>query len=857
MQYINSAELIGSLRVLKKKGGSFSKAAEKVHAVLSEISTNEPEPLKGLQVTRNNESRIDKCVKYDLPGRSRLVTVQNNKSCILLYAGSHDDADAWIEKNKGKVFKADSDGRIATVFKSAIQEIKSKSFSEGFGLPGRLYEHLDAELYQQLVDGLSKAEIRWLQELRADDYSELQELCSDLEAETGQVSAIYDSFYCLLEERVSDANSRIKDSLGRLDDLDDVESLFSSDKFSVIPRNAEEYQAKVARLIDAESYKSWMLFMHPEQERVACEEFDGPAKLLGVSGSGKTCVVVRRALELHARYPGKDILVLTLNPPLASLIRDLVREAGGASALEFVRVSPLFSICQEILSKKEPENDKHYNEVTWKANEHVDEIWREYYRCELNNYDAACMIPVHDSLISRGIEAEKYIRQEFDWIRSAFPPTEREKYLRSERRGRTYALSLRFRKLLLKGLEGWEKKLWAVGVTDYLGVATAAHKHIEKIKPSYRCVIVDECQDFGTTELSIVRHLVRQNKDDIFLCGDASQQVTSKFQSVQAAGISTHASRIRELKLNYRNSRDILRAAFGVLVENLEEGFFENTDFEVLDPAYADFAGPAPLVLEADTLEDEIAFSLAYIKQLHQDKNDRKALIAIAGMSNFEVGRYAMRSGVDLPFLRPDLNFSDEEIYLSDLEQSKGFEFDTVCIVNCRQDVLPDTRIPDDEQFRDLARFYVTMTRAKKNLIISWSEKMSAYLESAKLEDNFLYGHWRDFVECSIPEMPRPSKLRELRTRHQDILPLLEMNGGEFLYTSNAVGYPSAAIEQIRQYVTGNLRTQGKKREKLEWKTMGSALTDLEKEAYARNRFGRETSAFLRKALRDIAEDGS
>ena len=698
---------------------------------------------------------------------------------------------------------------------------------------------------------MRKIERKALEALEAGQHAELEELCSDLPP-GDNCDVIRTCFYRLLSSDVSGANTVIRDAKGELVEIDEIESLISSDRFSIIRQNDPDYLKKVSQLMDAQTYKAWMLFMHPEQERVALERFDGPAKLLGVSGSGKTCVVVRRAVELAARYPDERILVLTLNPPLASLIRDLVVEAAGAEILERIRVDPLFSICQEILHIHEPENDRHYDEITWKANEHVDEIWREYYRCELNNNDAACMLPVHDSLISRGISAEKYIRQEFDWIRSAFPPSRRRDYLTAERQGRTHPMNRRFRELILEGLEGWEKKLWAVGVTDYLGVATAAHRYLHKIEPAYRCVIVDESQDFGTTELSIVRKLAQQGPDDIFLCGDAAQQVSSKFQSLTAAGIATHATRSRELKRNYRNSQDILKAAFEMLYENLHDGFFYNSDFEVLDPAYADFSGPAPLILEADSLEQEIANALAYLRELHADYSDRKTLIAIAGLSNFEIGRYAQRRDVQLPFLRPDLPFSDADIYLSDLEQSKGFEFDTVFILNCRHGVLPDPRIPEDEQFRDLARFYVTMTRAKKNLIVSWSQEQSAYLKNA--QNHFLADHWREFVDPQPEPMPTPERLSQLRTQQAEHIPIPRQTGSQFLYHKHALGFNAAAIEQLRKYVTGQRRTLGIRREPLEWRDIGSAYADLVAKPAARRRFGPETSDFLLAELGKFCE---
>jgi excinuclease UvrABC ATPase subunit len=49
----------------------------------------------------------------------------------------------------------------------------------------------------------------------------------------------------------------------------------------------------------------------------------------GVSGSGKTCVLIHRAIRLAHKYPDEPILVLTLNAALAALIESLVDVSRG------------------------------------------------------------------------------------------------------------------------------------------------------------------------------------------------------------------------------------------------------------------------------------------------------------------------------------------------------------------------------------------------------------------------------------------------------------------------------------------------------------------------------------------------
>lgn len=113
---------------------------------------------------------------------------------------------------------------------------------------------------------------------------------------------------------------RLAEYKGRLGRADGKEQ--NGAELRVVPVDPEESE-KLKHFIRTADYADWMLFPHPDQETLVDAEFRGAAKLLGVSGSGKTCVVVRRAVALAERYES-EVLVLTLNRPLASLIENLV-----------------------------------------------------------------------------------------------------------------------------------------------------------------------------------------------------------------------------------------------------------------------------------------------------------------------------------------------------------------------------------------------------------------------------------------------------------------------------------------------------------------------------------------------------
>ena len=663
MQYIQHKDLLPSLRELYKRGGPYQKASETVHAVIGRISAGEPDPFKGIKLTNHGETRIRKCRKYDLARYCRLITIVDAGFCHLLYAGTHEKCDVWIDRHRGFVPAADSEGRLT---EAGVSEAGLDSETRVTGASdqsyGKLYEKLPEEDFEFLIHGLPRAVVRGIEDLESiHEENEIRRRVEYIEDPDKQVM-VYDVLARLRQGNIKAAKARLALFRGDIDHLNSETTVRNGEDLRIIPTNSPQYAKLFEHFARTADYRDWMIFMHPEQEEEAEANFSGSAKLAGVSGSGKTCIVVKRAIMLAERYPSGDILVLTLNRPLAKLIDDLVSASVSPTTTRGrIKVLPFFQLCQELLDQFEPENWKLYDDRTWKSHEHIDEVWREYYRCQLNNRDAECLQAVHDSLISRNIDAERYIREEFDWIRSAVSFRDRKKYLDMKREGRSYPLDKRFRESLLEGLSGWEKKMRNVGVTDYLGIATALYQYMEKLSPRYRCILIDECQDFGTIELHLVRRLVADGADDLFLCGDAAQQVSWKHQSLKDARIHVPSVRSRKIQRNYRNSRDVLQAAHQILLDNMTEEMIEQEDFEILDPEFANFGGPVPLRLEAESLSEEIAYAVAYARLEIMERENYKACVAICGYSLYEIQRFGEE--IEIPVLDGTRSISDDSLF--------------------------------------------------------------------------------------------------------------------------------------------------------------------------------------------------
>lgn len=63
------------------------------------------------------------------------------------------------------------------------------------------------------------------------------------------------------------------------------------------------------------------MFLHPAQRELVERHFDGPARIAGTAGTGKTIVAIHRAAYLARANPEARVLLTTYSDPLANALR--------------------------------------------------------------------------------------------------------------------------------------------------------------------------------------------------------------------------------------------------------------------------------------------------------------------------------------------------------------------------------------------------------------------------------------------------------------------------------------------------------------------------------------------------------
>lgn len=825
------ADFLPSLRVLAQKGGPGKRASDTALKAWERSQKNDvvfDDVFHGIPLTNHGENRIANCRKFDLTGFARLVTAYSKNICVFLFVGDHKTVDEWLDKNRGLNIIGRSEGkqtRLAPVYVSdqTNKEVGVIASSIDLQSNGPIIAQLDETDRNVLLAGLSQEAIQTIHAIEA-ITNEDEILKSIMQIPSGdQSDAILDVLLMLRASDKVKAKNRIDQFTGAAKLLSKIPDQVLKDVVSsesiVMVQDVDPVLFQ--HFVSTANFKQWMLYLHPAQRNIVDRSFDGPARLAGVSGSGKTCVVVHRAIRLARAEPGKSVLIITLNDALAKLINDLVIAQCGDLRPDNIQIKSIFQLCAEHLAQLEPGNEDYYTRRTtvrnqFAASEHIDEIWREYFYCEANNRKADVMLDLIKTLAVRGISSQDYIRQELDYVRSALSPGKRAQYLKMERTGRVIPLMEQYRVSVLDGLVGWEQKMAAVGAVDDLGIVTALYKHINLIVPKFHHTLVDEVQDLGTLELEIIRRLTFKGPDDLFLCGDAAQSVQTKYADLKSIGIAIHQRNSISLKQNYRNSSQILSAAHDVLTKSFEKIPSGTVDIEILPPEYANFSSPSPALLRADSFKDELALALAYVNEMLLIADGKKACIAICGFTQKAVEDLAL--SLQLPVLSDSSDISTGYLFLSDLEQTKGFEFDLMVIVNCADGVVPHPQIPEDEWFRDLSKLYVALTRAKTELVVSYSGDFSVFLKESIAK--FVVGDWSDYglktKNLELLEIPDAALEKTGDLSRWSVI------GKDFLKLRDAIGLSIPAQDAILLRVTGRERTEGRaggRRKQLEWRT--------------------------------------
>jgi superfamily I DNA/RNA helicase len=265
--------------------------------------------------------------------------------------------------------------------------------------------------------------------------------------------------------------------------------------------------------------------------------------------------------------------------------------------------------------------------------------------------------------------------------------------------------------------EAYQRRLEGKGLMDFGDVRLLALRELQA-RPDRRYdeVVVDETQDLVPVQLQAVRYLAAG--ENIFLLADAAQSIYYRGISWRDAGMDV-VGRTRVLRVNYRNTAEVLRAAASLIAHSptlVKHG-------EYIPPEATRARGPKPILITCASDADHARVVRQEVVRLCRgDGGHRYRPGDIAVLAPTRAWCERVRDDLithDIPCrVRTDnerFSVLENEVKVLTIHSAKGIEFPVVFVVGLTRNP-PQEREPELDASRRL--LYVGMTRAAERLYL-------------------------------------------------------------------------------------------------------------------------------------------
>lgn len=508
---------------------------------------------------------------------------------------------------------------------------------------------------------------------------------------------------------------------------------------------------ELKQVVESGNFDLWRTYLHPEQRKYVRIndpadprgiKSKGPYRVSGGAGTGKTVVALHRTKFLYDQNPTRRIVLTTFNKTLTDVLQDqlnllddrirTVNELGQPgvhikntdaiaarvwrSATEDERKAAVATV----MGEGRPVRRHNSNHVSSDAD------WRAAVA------DAEIDLP--DDLLTPTFLDTEYVTV----ILGNLITTARQ-YTKIPRLGRGTALNRTQRLALWKIVEYYRNNRdLTEGYTfpELLCLAAVVLRNRSKENESYSAdhVIVDEAQDLTPAHWLLLRALVADGPDDLFIAEDSHQRIYGQRFTLSRFGIHIRG-RARTLRLNYRTTAENLAYAMKML-DPVKWEDLENS--EESHNYVSARSGPQPQLMQFSTRAEEYDALAHLLKQWREEGNslhDIAILVRTKSISNDVLQALDDRGIIAVQIENAPQN-SKNVPHIMTMFRAKGMEYRRVVLfeVNDKSVPLPNAlrQVPEqelkDQRLRERALLYVASTRARDELVVMWSGQRSPLL---------------------------------------------------------------------------------------------------------------------------------
>jgi len=626
-------------------------------------------------------------------GDIRIIVHKTSGSLLLCYVDHHDKAYDWAERRKLETHPSTGAAQLVEIRETVTEITVPVYVQTELPMPSKaaLFAHKSDE---ELLGYGVPAE--WLADVRQATEDSLLFLADRLPGEAAEA---------LLElatggkPRIAKPEVAISDPFQHPD---------AQRRFRVMT-NVEELQ----QALDF-PWEKWTVFLHPEQRQWVDRDYNGPARVSGSAGTGKTIVALHRAAHLARIHPDSRVLLATFSDTLShSLHTKLKRLLGSEPRLgERIDVHSLESLAIRLYKAN-------FGSVRLASRYEVKEILRA----------ASASIAGHKFPFA-------FLLAEWEHVVDAWQLCTWESYRDVARLGRKTRLPEAQRVVLWSIFEQVIQQLKQKQWLTVSAVFTALAQAYTEKTPPYDFAIVDECQDLSVSQLRFFAALGTVRPDALFFAGDVGQRIFQQPFSWKSLGVDIRG-RARNLRINYRTSHQIRQQADRLLGPEITD---VDGNREDRSDTISVFNGPPPQI---ETFSDADAEQAAVAEWLTEQIEDgilaHELGVFVRSEKQFPRAEAALTAaGIPYKILDEHVETISGQASISTMHLAKGLEFRSVVVMACDDEIIPlQERIEtvgddaDLQEVYDTERqlLYVACTRARDHLLITGIDPVSEFLD--------------------------------------------------------------------------------------------------------------------------------
>jgi hypothetical protein len=631
----------------------------------------------------------------------RLIVHKTRDSLLLCYVDHHDKAYDWAERRRLETHPKTGAAQLVEI-RETVQEVVVPVYVEAPVTAAHQASAKKSPLFAAASDeDLLRFGVPadWLDDVRRATEDTLLGLIDHLPAEAAEA---------LLELATGGTPRMAKPAAA----ASAFEHPDAQRRFRVMT-NVEELE----RALEF-PWEKWTVFLHPEQRQLVERTYNGPARVAGSAGTGKTIVALHRAVHLARTNLDARVLLTTFSDTLAKSLHTKLRRLLGNEP----RLGERIDVCS------------------------LDAIGLRLHKAHIGpaaivSRDVLKQVLVkHSAAVGNHKFSPYFLLTEWEQVVDAWQLGSWEEYRDVARLGRKTRLPETQRRVLWTIFEAVREELAAQTVVTYAQVFSRLAAVLSKSPQAvYDFAVVDEAQDVSVANLRFLAALGRHRPDALFFAGDLGQRIFQQPFSWKALGVDVRG-RSRTLRVNYRTSHQIRTQAdrlLGPTVVDIDGNQEDRSD------TVSVFNGPPPVIRSLKTEAEESAAVGKWIAEVSRaGLLPHEFGVFVRSAAQLDRAKSAVeQSGLPCKVLDDNVETTTGHVSISTMHLAKGLEFRAVAVMACDDEVIPlQERIQtvgddaDLQEVYDTERqlLYVACTRARDHLLISSVEPASEFVDDMR-----------------------------------------------------------------------------------------------------------------------------